>query len=160
MSELGKLFRQRREAAELKVGELALLAGYQNVSNGGVQIHALEKYGHSHPDLLKKLAAILEIREDEYQPLVREEKMKRLRAWVKWLNEPIKPSCFVIHRKWVAERYDLPEWIATQEQAEAFVSDLAREKHLRCYLHWSRQGGELFFAADGSLESICELAPR
>lgn len=165
MTRLGSLFKKKREANGLKVSELARLAGYKDLSNGGQRIHALEKQGLVHADLLHKLAAILGITEAEYTPLLRADEQDRLRAWAAWVNEPITPYMVIRQMAAMYEPMPLPDWIQSQGQAEHFVSERAIEIGLRCCLVWSRRLS-IFFAADGSVEGVKEasfteqVAPR
>ena len=45
MTELGDLFRKRREERHLGRGQLARLAGYRNLSKAGRNIHQMESSG-------------------------------------------------------------------------------------------------------------------
>ena len=61
MSHLGNFFRGRRIEKGLAFGQLARLLGYKNVSGGCNRIQAFERGGKVRPDLLGKLAEVLEV---------------------------------------------------------------------------------------------------
>ena len=157
MSELGVLFKRKREAMGLKVSALAVLCGYKNISNGSQKIHDLEKHGSVHTDLLRKLAAILGISEAEYMPPMLADEQERLRAWAAWANEPVKPYGVLHLMPGMYGPLELPPGV-TQKEAEAFVAEKARETKNRCCLVWSRRVS-IFFASDGSVECVREATP-
>src|SRR6516165_7265670 len=65
MSHLGDAFKTRRLYRKLTTGQLARLAGYSNLGRGANRIHGFEAGGKIAPDLLGKLAAILEINPED-----------------------------------------------------------------------------------------------
>ena len=73
MSHLGSFFRERRIEKGLAFGQLARLLGYKNVSGGCNRIQAFERGGKVRPDLLGKLAEVLEVSPDQIRQLAAED---------------------------------------------------------------------------------------
>jgi len=153
-SHLGTYFRRTRLAKGLKLGPLARQVGYRNVSKGCRRITAFEDTGKITPELLAKLAAVLEIED----AVIEELRDADRRAYQEWLSEPVKPYTVVRLMAAVYSRVDLPEDVQSQHEAEEFAAGLARKHRLRVCLVWSRRTS-IYFAADGSLEGITEAAP-
>lgn len=70
-SHLGDYFRKVRLANGRSLGQLARKVGYRNVNKGCRRITTFETTGTIHPDLLTKVAAILEIDNEVIEQLLR-----------------------------------------------------------------------------------------
>jgi hypothetical protein len=135
MSHLGKFFRQRRVERNLDLGPLARLLGFTNLSRGANRIQVFEGGGKVMPDLLAKLAEVLEIGPDEIRQKVAED----YRDWLAWANEPVRPHVVVRLLACVYQRVELPEEALEPEAVRAFASRSAVERKLRVCLVLSKR---------------------
>ena len=152
---LARHFQATRLARGLSLGQLARLAGYRNVSKGCNRIRRFETSGSLHRELLRKLAAILEINDAAIKELADRDQREFLDHWTRWVNEPIQPSVVIKMVPAVYSRTNLPGDVRTIEDAEAWSSSLAAANHQRCCLVWSRRIS-CWFNEDGSLSHRSE----
>jgi transcriptional regulator with XRE-family HTH domain len=135
MSHLGDFFRNRRVARKLALSQIARLLGYKNLSRGCNKIKAFEAGGKAHPDLLGKLAKVLEVGPEEVRQRVAED----YRDWLAWANEPIRPYVVVRILACIYQRVELPDEALSPVAAEAFAADLARDREFKVCLVLSRR---------------------
>src|SRR5947209_5529855 len=89
---LGQYIQQVRMEKGLSRGQLARLVGYENISKGANRIHQFETSGKTADhELLRKLAAVLEIDETTFVDLAKRDRREFLEDWRRWANEPIQP---------------------------------------------------------------------
>lgn len=144
MSHLGKFFRQRRIERKLALGRLARLLGHTNPSRGANRIQTFEGGGKIAPDLLAKLAEVLEIGPDEIRQRVAED----YQEWLAWANEPTRPYPVVRLLPAVYKHIQLPDDSLEPEAARAFASRSALEwKGFKSCLVLSRRESVWFDAA-------------
>lgn len=155
MSHLGVFFRKRRVERKLALGQLARDLGYTNLSRGANRIQAFEGGGKIMPDLLAKLAEVLEIDPDEIRQRVAED----YRDWLAWANAPVRPSVVVRIMAAVYQRVELPEEALEPEAAGAFASQLALERKSRVCLVLSRRVS-VWFDATGRECGRTEATPE
>jgi hypothetical protein len=156
VSHLGDFFKSRRQEMGLNLGQLTRLLGYQNLSRGCNKIKAFEAGGKVHPDLLARLAVVLEVSPDEIRGCVAE----IYKDWLAWANEPIRPYVVVRLMACVYQRVQLPEDALDPEGAEAFASDVARVRKSRAWLVLSRRVSVEFDVEGmrrGSLEATTQM---
>jgi transcriptional regulator with XRE-family HTH domain len=154
VSHLGEYFRERRVERNLTLGQLARLLGYQNLSKGSNRISSFEAGGKVHPDLLGKLAGILEITPDEVRRLATED----YRDWLAWADVPIRPYLVLRHMACVYQRIELPDDALDSEVAQQFATDLARERKRMVCLVLSRRLS-IGFDSTGTAYSRMEATP-
>jgi transcriptional regulator with XRE-family HTH domain len=143
---LSRFFRHRREARKLSFGDVARLLGYVNVTKGANKVIKFERDGNIGPDLFRKLAAILEISDDEIRHCIEADKAE----WERWADEPIEPHvvarimCAVYSTKSIP-----PEIQASREAMEQFASEFAKERKWQVWLVlskrtrvWFNEGGQ------------------
>jgi hypothetical protein len=154
MSHLGDAFKTRRLDRKLTTGQLARLAGYRNLTRGANRISGFEAGGKIAPDLLGKLAAILDINSEDLRRYAAED----YKEWLEWANEPVRPYLVVRHMACVYERVELSNDVLVTEAAEAYASRLAREKRRMVSLVLSRRLS-IGFDATGKETDRREAAP-
>jgi hypothetical protein len=154
MSHLGDAFMARRLERKLTTGQLARLAGYGNLTRGANRINGFEDGGKVAPDLLGKLAAILEINLEDVRRYAAED----YKEWLDWANEPVRPYIVLRHIACVYQRVELPDDAVAPEAAEAYAARLAREKERRVCLVLSRRLS-VYFDATGKETQRMEAAP-
>jgi Helix-turn-helix domain len=154
MSHLGDHFRACRVEKGLTTGQLARMAGYENLGRGSNRIHRFEGGGKVAPDLLSRLAGVLGVGAHEVRRLVAED----YRDWLAWADEPRRPYVVVRHIACVYERLELPDDALASEAAEAFAGRLAREKRRMVCLVMSRRLS-VHFDADGTVSGRQEATP-
>src|SRR4051812_7321926 len=88
---LARHFQQARLDRCLSLGQVARLAGYKNVSGGCNRLCHFERTGSINRQLLRQLAAILEIDEATIKEMADRDQGEFLDAWARWVNEPIQP---------------------------------------------------------------------
>jgi transcriptional regulator with XRE-family HTH domain len=149
---LSRFFRHRREARKLSFGDVAHLLGYVNVTKGANKVIKFERDGNIRPDLIRKLAAILEISDDEIRRCLQEDKAE----WERWANEPVEPHlvarimCAVYSTKWIPA--ELQE---SREAMEAFASAFAKERKWRVWLVLSKRT-RVWFDEKGARTGVTE----
>lgn len=154
MSHLGDYFRTRRRERDLTLGQLARLLGYRNLSKGSNRISSFEAGGKVHPDLLGKLAGVLEVTPDEIRRLAAED----YRDWLAWANEPIRPYVVLRLLACVYQRIELPDEAMDPEAAQQFAAGLARDRKRMVFLIMSRRLS-IGFDATGTAYSRTEATP-
>jgi len=154
MSHLGDAFKTARLDRKLTTGQLARLAGYSNLGRGANRIHGFEAGGKIAPDLLGKLAAILEINLEDVRRYAAED----YKEWLAWANEPIRPYLVLRWMACVYQRFELPENARSPEAAEAYAACLARERKLMVCLVQSRRLS-VYFDNLGQVHQRLEASP-
>ena len=155
MSHLGSFFRERRIEKGLAFGQLARLLGYKNVSGGCNRIQAFERGGKVRPDLLGKLAEVLEVSPDQ----IRQHAAEDYEDWLAWASEPVRPHVVVRFLAAVYQRVELPDDALGPEAAEAFAAVVARERKLKVCLVLSRRVS-VWFDAEGRESGRSEATPE
>jgi len=155
VNHLGEFFRRRRTEKGLSLGKAARLLGYTNVTKGSNRIQSFESGGKVAPDLLGRLAEVLEINPDEIRQRVAED----YRDWLAWANEPIRPHVVVRLLACVYQRIQLPDDALLGEAAEAFAAAVARDKKMRAWLVLSRRVS-VYFDAEGRKGGRIEATPE
>jgi transcriptional regulator with XRE-family HTH domain len=155
VSHLGDFFSRRRNEKKLSLGQVARLLGYSNLSRGANRIQAFEGGGKAHPDLLGKLAELLEVGPDEIQQHMYED----YKDWLAWANEPVRPYVVVRLMACVYQWVQLPDDALDPEGAEAFAADVAREGQMRAWLILSRRVS-VEFDVEGNKRGRLEATPE
>lgn len=109
------------------------------------RIRDFEGGGKVHPALLGNLADVLGVGPDEIRRLVAEDHAD----WLAWADEPIRPYVVVRLMACVYQRIQLPDDALDPEAAEAFASNVARERKMRAWLVLSRRVSVGFDEAGG-----------
>jgi transcriptional regulator with XRE-family HTH domain len=151
-------FQEARLARGFSLGQVARLAGYQNVSKGCNRIHHFERSGSIDRELLRKLATVLEINEATIKELAERDQRAFLDDWNRWVNEPIQPFLVLKMIPAVYSRRTVPDDLRTIEDAEAWASSVAAANRQKCCLVWSRRIS-CWFTEDGSLSHRSEAVP-
>jgi len=157
-SQLAAHFRQIRLLKGLKLGQLARLVGYANISKGANRINAFEHSGIVHQELLSKLAEVLGIDHQTVEKLAEDDRRQFFAEWNAWANEPIKPYLVIRLMAAIYCPHELPEEIQSVEEAEEYAQSVARKWNKRCCLVLSRRIS-VWIAADGSIEGVTEAVP-
>ena len=155
---LAEHFRKRRTEMGLKLGQVALLVGYQHsarsLSHGCNRLLKFEQTGIINDQLFRKLMAVLEID----QATVNERLQEDLADWLKWANETIRPYIVMRLMPAVYSQAELPDEVRSVEDAERYASEFAKERRLRICLVLSRRVS-VYFADDGSRQYASEAVP-
>lgn len=154
MSHLGVFFRDRRVARQLSLSQVARLLGYKNLSRGCNKIKAFEAGGKVQPDLLGKLAKVMEIDPEEVRQRIAED----YRDWLAWANEPIRPYMVVRILACIYQRVELPDEALSPVAAVAFAADVARDRKFKVCLVLSRRVS-VWFDATGKESGRQEATP-
>jgi transcriptional regulator with XRE-family HTH domain len=155
VSHLGDYFRKRRVEKKLTFGQLAELLGYKNLTRGANRIQAFEGGGKAHPDLLGKLAEVLEVGPDDIRQRVAEDYWD----WMAWAKEPIRPYVIVRLMACVYQRVQLPDEALDPEASEAFAANVASERKFKVCLVLSRRVS-VWFDATGKEYGRTEATPE
>jgi hypothetical protein len=156
--QLSKHFRQARLAKELRLGKLAGLCGYRNLSKGARRIDDFEHGSSIQRDLLLKLADVLGIERTTVEALVEEDRRCFVEEWNAWASEFIQPYLVVRLMAAMYSPIDLPDGIESVEEAEAFAADFSKTNRLKSCLVLSRRVS-VWFAEDGSVSNVTEATP-
>ena len=113
-------------AKKLSFGDLARQLGYENVTKGANKVIKFERDGNIRPDLFRKLAAVLEISDDDIRRCIEADKAE----WEAWADEPIEPHLVarIMPAVYSARRRIPPELQASHEAMEQFASAFAKER--------------------------------
>ena len=142
---LSLFFRQSRLEKSLGFGEIARRCGYKNITKGCNRIRQFEDRGEIAPDLLRKLAAVLDISDDDIRRCIAADKAE----WERWADEPIEPYLVVRMMAAVYSQNHIPtELHSDREAMEQFASEFAKEKSHRVSLVLSRRL-RVWFDRDG-----------
>lgn len=155
---LGRYFQDRRTEKCLKLGQLARLVGYRNISKGANRIARFEREGVVKEELLARLADALNIDLPTVEDLAEQDRQEFLQAWEAWVNEPVPMALVVRYMAGVCGRVELPEHITTPEHAEAYACQLAKERRLRMCLALSRRIS-VWISAEGTVDFRTEAEP-
>ena len=156
-SELSRYFSTIRRRKGIRLGELARMIGYKNVSKGASQIDKFEKWNNIHEDLLMKLAAALGIDGQTVAQLIEEDRERYVREWMVWADTPVRPSLIFGHVGGFSWGETLPEG-TTREAAERYAADIAKEKDRPILLVFSRRLS-IDFDREGNRVSVNESKP-
>jgi transcriptional regulator with XRE-family HTH domain len=128
---LSRFFRHRREARKFSFGDLARQLGYKNVAKGANKVIKFERDGNIKPDLFHKLAAVLEISNDDIRRCIEADKAE----WEAWADEPIEPHLVARIMCAVYSTKRIPVELQESRQAmEEFASAFASERKWRVWL--------------------------
>lgn len=149
---LSRFFRKRREARKLSFGNVARLLGYVNVTKGANKVIKFERDGYIKPDLFRKLAAVLEISDDDIRRCLEEDKAE----WEAWADEPIEPHLVarIMPAVYSTKRFPL-ELQASREAMEEFASAFAKERKWRVWLVVSKKT-RVWFDKKGQRTGVTE----
>jgi transcriptional regulator with XRE-family HTH domain len=157
-SNLGAFISAERKRRRLTLGQLARLVGYRNISKGARRIACLEQTGTATPDLLVNVAEALNLDWAMVERLAEADSQDRFRAWEEWASQPV-PMCLVVRlMAAVYSRKNLPAWVTTPEQAEAWACEFARTHRLRVCLVVSRRLS-VWIDGQGEVEARTEAVP-
>jgi hypothetical protein len=152
MAHLTDLFRQRREASRISLGNLARLCGYSNLAKGSNRIQTFERSGKIEPTLLGKLASALGIASSEIHRAVAQDRTE----WEAWASEPIEPHLIVRLVAAFYSRSSIPVEIRGDRAAmEEYSADYAATNRLRVCLVLSRRL-RVWFDRDGRCSGVTE----
>lgn len=142
---------------ELRPGQLAALMGCSNHSKIGGRIKRFEITGSISQELLKKLMAVLDVEDAVVEQLLAADHREYLEKWLDWVNSPIQPYLLLRIMAAIYQKEPIPEAL-TQEQAENYASNFARENEKKCCLIWSRRLS-VWFDSDGVVYDRTEAVP-
>ena len=139
---VSRFFRQRRQALDLSLGELARRLGYQNVAKGANRIQRFEQEAEIPPDLFDKLTEALGITPAEIHDCVERDRAE----WNEWADEPIEPHLVVRAIPGVYIRKAIPSDLHHDREAmEQFASEFLQQGPFTgAYLVLSRRNHVLF----------------
>ncbi|MEX1098012.1 MAG: helix-turn-helix transcriptional regulator [Planctomycetales bacterium] len=150
-SHLVRHFAAARTSKGLSVLQLARLVGYTNIVGGCNRIRRFEERGVVHADLLRKLAAALEIEEETIEALIAQDRREFVRAWDEWADQPIAPHILVPilsgALKTPYRREPLAADIHDLAAAERYASRIGSALSSSICLVWSRRLSIWFDAA-------------
>ena len=158
INHLGTYFREQRLHQGLSLGQLARIVGYRNVSKGSNKICRFERQGEITQELLVRLAAALGVDCGTVEQLIEQDHQESLREWEEWVSQPTPMSLIVKYMPAVYGRVELPDEIATPEQAETFACDYARVHHWQVCLAVSRRMS-VWIDKEGQVYARTEATP-
>jgi transcriptional regulator with XRE-family HTH domain len=136
---LATYFCDQRTEKGVTLGQLARMVGYKNVSKGANKISRFEQQGTVTEELLVRLAEALDIDLPTVEALMEKDQEDHLQRWQEWVNEPV-PMCLVVrYIPGVYGRQALPEDVKTQEEAESYACQFARQSGKKVCLALSRR---------------------
>jgi len=136
---LGEFFKNRRLEKGLGFGHLARTVGYRNVTKGARKIQLLEQRGIIREDLLLKLVEVLGIDPSIVLDLAEKDRQEFVREWEAWADQPVAMEAVIRVMAAVYSTHTMPEEVKTQDEAEAYCSDLAKRLHKKVFLMVSRR---------------------
>jgi hypothetical protein len=134
---LGNYVRQQRKQKGIRLGPLAERLGYKNrrKNRGCRMILEFEREGIVTEEFLVKLIGALELDEDE----VSQAMAKDLAEWEEWVSEPIPIYMISMPIPAVNFLRSLPTEIKTQQEAEEYARNYAKNEGNRVCLVLSRR---------------------
>ncbi len=147
-SELARHFSTVRRTKGIRLGQLARLVSYQNISKGANRIDKFEKSGQIQGELLVKLAAALGIEQATVASLIEQDRQRYLQEWTAWADTPIHPSLIFGHVGGFCWGQTLPAGMP-QDAAEEHAAKVAREMERKILLVFSRRLS-IWFDRDGN----------
>ena len=138
-SYLGSYIKGKRLKQKLNTAQLAQKIGYCNINKGMRRILDLEREGVAHPALLKKIVDVLKLDACHIDSLIREDREANEAEYKRWLNEPIDMYYTIRMMPTIYLSYDLPAEIKSEEEAIAYVTDIAKDKKCLAWLSFSRR---------------------
>lgn len=154
---LAEHFQQIRLQKGIRLGPLARLCGYKNVSKGARRIDNFEKGGKIHGTLLLKLFDVLGIDKGTVASLIEQDRQQYLQEWNEWADTPIRPVLILGHIGGFGWTKRLPEGM-TRDEAEQHAAGIATETDRPIVLVLSRRLS-ISFDRDGSRTSVNETKP-
>ncbi len=155
---LSRYFHEQRLAKGLKPGQLAHLAGCENIPKNGNRIRQFEMTGNISRELFERIAVVLEVGQATIERLVKQDRREFFEKWLKWVNEPIQPHLVVRLMAAIYSRRALPADITKMEEAEQWAASVATEEKKCCCLVWSRRIS-CWFDETGRLYGRTEATP-
>jgi hypothetical protein len=155
---LSRCFHQRRLVKGLKAGQLAQLAGCENIPKNGNRIRQFELTGDISKELFEKIAAVLEVDQATITKLVEQDRREFCEKWLKWVSEGIQPYLVVRLMAAIYSHRALPADITKMEEAEQWAASVATEEKKCCCLVWSRRISS-WFDETGRLYGRTEATP-
>lgn len=156
---LADRFRRERENRGLSYANLAWLMGYRGkgIVGGANKICQFEITGKIHPDILSKLASVLEIDSEVVERLKEEDEESAFKAWAEWARQPITPHIVVRLIPGVYQRRPLAEGISSREAFE-IATEVAQTMHCKACLVLSRHVS-YWFDEQGRITGISQAIP-
>lgn len=156
-SNLAEHFQRVRLAKGIRLGPLARLCGYRDISKGARRIDIFEKHSEIHQDLLVKLAAALGIDHETVARLIEEDRQRFVQEWTAWADTPIRPAIITSHVGAFCNGKTLPEG-TTRKDAEECAAAIAKDMKRQIYLIFSRRLS-MWFDEDGNRTTVTEATP-
>jgi hypothetical protein len=158
MTNLGSFIKAERLKHGLTLGQVARLVGYRNINKGARRIACLEQTGVARAALLANVAEALKLDWPTVERLAEEDRQERLRAWERWVSEPVPMYMVVRLMAAVYTKHTLPCGIETPVEAEAWACSFARQHRFRVCLVVSRRLS-VWIDAEGQVEARSEARP-
>lgn len=156
-SQLADHFQRVRLQKGIRLGPLARLCGYRNVSKGARRIDNFETWGEIHETLLTKLAAALGIDSGTITRLIEQDRQRYLQEWTTWIDTPIRPVLILGHIGGFGWTEPVPEGM-TRDAAEAYAAGKAKEMDRPIVLVLSRRLS-IWFDGHGNRTSVKGAKP-
>jgi hypothetical protein len=151
MSLLSEHFKHERLARQLRLSQLAVLAGYTNIGKGACRINVFETSGRIAPAVLSKLAAALGVSLPTVSALIAADEKNFLLDWNQWADHAIEPYLVIRLIPAVYRSELIPLEVKSLAEGEAFAA--SRAKHWskrvclvisRRYSMWLDEAGEVY----------------
>jgi len=136
---LAQYIKQERVKQGLNYAELSRKMGYTNINRGMRRIIDLEREGIVSSTLLKKVVEDLKLDAGYIDSLTMKDSEAYKAEYEKWLNDPVKMYYTIRVMPTIYLSYDLPSDIKTEDEAIAYVSDVAKNKKCLAWLNLNRR---------------------
>jgi hypothetical protein len=151
---LARYFHVRRLEKGLRLGQVARMLGYRNLTKGSRLVQTFERTGKIDTLLLEKLAVVLEITKKTQNDLLFED----YKEWYAGKNRSVAPYLLRRMYRGTGEPIPVPDEMQTVEEMEGFAAEVARRCGLETCLILSERI-TIWFFPDGSLKEIIETVP-
>ena len=131
------------------------MSRYRNIAKGCRKVEAFERTGNIDPELLARLAVVLEIDGKAQSHLVYED----YQEWFRAKNKPVSPYLLLTGVWGFPEPFMVPERLKTVAEMEAYAADVARRCGWGLFLCLSERV-RMYFGRDGVLREIIEEVPK
>ena len=140
LNRAGRYIEQQRRSRNLTRGQLARMAGYENVSSGGRRITEFERDGVLRSDLVDRIVRALQLDDTHIRALLDEDRETYAADREHWLNEPIAPELRFrpIPSVWCGARLEPG---ISKDDAIAYAKQRAGTTGWTHFLRWSRRQG-------------------
>lgn len=154
---LAEHFQQIRLQKGIRLGPLARLCGYKNLSKGSRRISTFTTSGEVHTELLVKLAAVLGIDSQTVARLIEQDRQRYMQEWNEWADTPIPPMLILGHVGGFGWTEPVPGGMS-RDEAEQYAAGTAREMDRPIVLVLSRRLS-IWFDGHGNRTSVKEAKP-